>query len=391
MFSSLLLGLVLGSATAGYQLPVALSSRPRLRANADTNEPAAYYALANDLLINDPTGPGLAAAETAFVWAARLDPGSATPYYGWALAILRPVLRGAFVDRADPRRRIRERLTLRRRDLLDSLLRQAWLREPFLDPVLDPSINFGMPMPELVSNPELKGFAAYQVGQFSLAAASWGKTLREEPERFDLRFHRAHVYYRSQHFDSAAVELERALEVIGSVAAERVVVLSPPKDMFYYAIGFAREQLGDFTGAHDAYAHALTENLGLYMAHVRLAHMLLSEGDTLAGLTELSLAGDLAPNDPWVQNYHGFALSQTGRHEAAIRRLRVATAIDPWYATPYYVRGQSFEALAQPREALVQYEAFLARAAAGDPRRSWITLRVAELRSTRADSLPHDD
>lgn len=377
------------SAAAGIQGPSGVSRRPRLPAGTDSNDPKAYLDLANRLLLGDPHG-NLPAAESAFVWAARLAPGLAAPLYNRGLAILRPIIHDAFVDHANPARRLRERLSVQQRRMVDSLLREAWIREPFLDPQLDVSLMFGLPPPRALSNPEMRGVASFFYGMIPDAIAWWGKVLDREPSRLDLRFHRAFAYSRLNQFDSAAVELERAVAAIGATDSTQIIRLAPPRDMFYYAIGAAREETGDYAGARTAYTQALTENLGLYMVHLRLAHVLLAEGDTTGGLTELSIAVGVAPDDPWLRNYYGFALLLTGRNHEALEQLQVAIAADSDFATPYYLLGRTFEALGHGREALSGYRAYLARAKVDDAHWAWTTIRVGELGVLLADSAAYD-
>ena len=75
--AAMLAGLSAPAVAQGAKPP----SRPRLARNADTNDAAAYLALAERELDVDP-----AVAARAFYWVARLDPANARAYYGQRVA-----------------------------------------------------------------------------------------------------------------------------------------------------------------------------------------------------------------------------------------------------------------------------------------------------------------
>ena len=367
------------------------ASRLRLVVGADTNDPLAYEAYGRRILALDRLEDQMAQTESALVWAARLDPGSAAPLYQRGIAILRPLLQRAYIDGGDPRRWMEHHVMPERRRQIDSLLEQAWRRDPFLDPDLDPDLVIGLvPLPKYASDPTARGLFAYYHGDLALAARSLSEELQKHPRRLDLRFHRAHLFYQAHRFDSTIVELEKAVAFLIDIDSGHVVAVSPSKEMLYYAIGIAREAVGDTAGARHAYAVALNENLGFYMAHVRLGRILWSQGDTAASLQELSLASDMVPKDPWAHNYYGSALLLAGQYGEAMQQLRTAIAIDPWFSSPYELLGRCLEAVGRMQEAETQYEAFLAHASARDPAWAWATIRVAELRHALADSSLRD-
>lgn len=356
-----------------------------LREHGDTNDPMAYLSQGIGWAYLDGQF-----AESSFVWASRLAPGNADPPYQWAIVVLHSGLRGILLSSLIAGEDLQHEVLRERLRLVDSLLRQAWLRDPFRDPLLDPALRFAYQHPPtLFKDPLTKGFDAYFSGDLPGARTSWDRALAKQPERSDLRFHRAYTYYLEQRFDSAADELERAIAAMGRAESSSIVTLAPPRALFYYAIGVARQEAGDYPRAREAYVQALSENLGLYIAHARLAQVLLAQGDSAGGLSELAIATGIEPGDAWLRNYHGLVLLAAGHPREAVAELEGALAADRYYATPWYLLGRAHEALGELRPACDAYREFVAHASINDTRRTWTTNRLEELQSLLTDSAGH--
>jgi len=165
----------------------------------------------------------------------------------------------------------------------------------------------------------------------------------------------------------------------------------PPAYVLEYALAVALERAGQADSAKEAYHRALVGNLGLYMARVRLSHILFEKGDTAQAVGEVAQAVDIAPREPWLTSYYGYLLLQAGRPADAVVQLQAAIALDSAYATPYFLLGMAHSALQHPAEALRTLNEFLSRSPARDDRRAWTMQRVLELRSRLAGSVgPHD-
>ncbi len=373
------------NAAPAVQDPVVAVPRPSLPEGADTNDPRAYLSLAALQSFSNE-----AVAESAFVWASRLAPGNADPPYQWAIMIIHRGLSGILLSTLIVSEDLRHEISRERVRMVDSLLRQAWLRDPFRDPLLDPSLRFAYRHPPtLFKDPITKGFDAYFSGDFPGARASWGRALAKQPGRADLRFHRAYTYYLQQRFDSAAGELEQAITAMGRAESSSLVRLAPPRALFYYAIGVARQEAGDYARAREAYIQALSENLGLYIAHARLAQILFAQGDSAGGLSELAIATGIEPGDAWLRNYHGLVLLAAGHPRESLAELEGSLAADRYYATPWYLLGRAHETLEEPGPARDAYREFLAHAAVSDTRWAWTRNRLGELQALLADSVGH--
>ena len=363
--------------------------RPRLRAGEDTNDASAYVRFAQSALYS-PTDSAHAAAEAALIWAGRLDPGSGDPPYLLAVAVFRPIMMQARRAGRWSRGLLRRELTPRRLRYLDSLMREAWLREPFYDIGLEPLLNPDLVAPERVKDPAARGYFAYKWGDHQLALDSWAEALAREPRRVDLRLHRAHTFHWMQRYDSTVAELRAALATTALPDSEQTGML-PPEYVLQYAMAVAFERAGQADSAKEAYRRALGGNLGLYMARVRLSHILFEEGDTAEAVGEIAYAVDIAPREPWLASYYGYLLLQAGRPRDAIAELQTAIALDSAYATPYFLLGMAHTTLQQGTAALTSLEGFLSRSPAADERRGWTMQRVSTLRAQLSGSVgPHE-
>ncbi len=345
---------------SGGELP-----RPRLPPDADTNSAAAYYHVAEPLV---RFGSTLDTAEMALYWASRLDPAWPDPIYARGMVLLRALQHDAFETWLKTRSLKAARhvgLTPRQVQLVDSLMRIAWARNPFLYtglefPQLDPSRR---------GDPVQGASLAYATRQFARAESLFAVALRKHPEDVGVRIDRARALFFLGRYDSTVAELEAARDSVRGRAEARTSAVMISGEMFEYAVGIVRVQQDDFPAARAAFERALTANLGFYWAHARLAGAALALGDTATALAELDLAVQLEDHDPVLRLYDGAILHAAGRSGEAAVQLRRAIALDPYYAAPYYWLAGVYAAQGKPQDAIEQYPSFVARAARADPDR----------------------
>ncbi len=375
---------ILAGARESYAQVTKISvRRPPLLPRQDTCEADAYVRLARSRLLNGDL-EGHAEAEAALIWASRLDPGSADPPYLLAVAVLRPVVIQAYRSGRFTHGLLRREFTPPRVRYLDSLMREAWLREPFLDFDLEPLLSMGVfPPPEEIHDAAQRGYVAYHALNPRLALDSWAEAIAGSPSRIDLRFHRAHAFYWLKMYDSTVVELRAVLAARDSAASDtgRTIVF-PDNDVLEYSYAVALERAGHLDSAKEAYHRALVSNLGLYMARVRLSDLLASVSDTAGAMNEIVQAVDIAPREPWLLGYYGYMLLKAGRPADAIVQLNAAIALDSSYATPYFLVGVAETSLRRDSAALASFESFLQRSARSDERRAWTRQRMGAIRST---------
>jgi tetratricopeptide (TPR) repeat protein len=361
---------------SGIDLP-----RPRLPPGADTNAAIAYYALGHQLA---EYGEKLDTAELAFFWASRLDPAWAEPVFARAVVLLRARQLDAFetwrltgsvgaVKRVD--------LTARQLRTLDSLSRIAWARSPFVLTGLELP-----PFPPMGSlqDPAHAGWISYTMGHFATADSAFAIALREHPEDVLLRLYRAKALFSMGRYDSAVAQIAAARDTIQRETDARLSPVVPSVEMLEYAIGIARVQQDDFPSARAAFERALTQDLGFYWAHARLAGVAMALRDTASALTELDAALGLEGSDPVLRLYDGVVLHAVGRDDEAAAQLRCAIELDPYYAKPYYWLGVVYRAQGKATDAIRQYSLFLAHAAHQDPDRASAAQALDRANTTQA-------
>jgi len=355
---------------SGGELP-----RPRLPPGADTNAAAAYYQFAEPLV---RVGAKLDTAEMALYWASRLDPAWPDPIYARGMVLLRALQHDAFQTWLKTRSVKAARhvgLTPRQVQLVDSLLRIAWARNPFLYTGLEfPQVD-----PRRLGDPVQRASLAYATRDFARAESLFAVALRKHPEDVGVRIDRARALFFLGRYDSTVAELEAARDSVRGRAEARMSAIVISGEMFEYAIGIARVQQDDFPAARAAFERAVTANLGFYWAHARLAGSALSLGDTAVALAELDLAVQLEDRDPVLRLYDGAVLRAAGRLEEAAVQLRKAIELDRYYAAPYYWLAVVYAAQGRTQDAIEQYRLFSAHAAQADPDRARATRALAAL------------
>jgi tetratricopeptide (TPR) repeat protein len=189
-----------------------------------------------------------------------------------------------------------------------------------------------------------------------------------------------------QRYDSTVAELQIALDTLRRREATALVPIYTSKEMFEYAIGMAQVQTGNYAAGRAAFARALVENLGFYMAHARLAGVALEEHDTATALSELDLATQVAPRDPAMRFYDGFLLLGAKRYDEAAAQFSAAVALDSFYAAPYFWSGRLEDTRGRVDEAVRWYRGFLARAEATSRDRLTAERRIGALTGQQGDT-----
>ncbi|HEV2749793.1 MAG TPA: tetratricopeptide repeat protein [Gemmatimonadales bacterium] len=356
--------------------------RPSLREGLDTNDALVYYQAAVPLV---RTGLDLQAAEAGLYWASRLDPSWADPVYARSLLLLRAVRNDADATffRTHSVRAVRSVTpTQRQVQLMDSLRRMAWARNPFVFTGLD----FADLFLGRHASPEEKGLVAFKSQRFAAADSLFAIALRKHPGEVGLRVYRAQSLFYLARYDSAVTELETGRDSLRATLQQHTAVVLPSIEMFEYAIGIARVQQGDFAAARAAYERALTENLAFYWVHARLAGAALALGDTAAALTELQTAVEINGRDPVIRLFYGVVLHAARRLEEAEQQLRLAVELDSDYAAPYHRLGAVYQGEGKFPQAIEQYRTFLARAPKRDPDRATVTHALVTLGVAPPDS-----
>ena len=348
--------------------------RPTLPAGADSNDAAAYYKLGDSIEFRQQ-----GVADRAFYWAIRLDPTMANAYYErWDL---RTHGSHHFLYPDDTVRRS-PRPTPNEKAALDSLRFIAFMYDPFLDEALDipPQIrNFKEWQAD--RDARTSGLWAYAMGNYAKAVKKWGEAIRKKPENAAFHVPRAYAWVHLQEPDSAVADFAALIARIEKIQ-DSTIAPYLSKDFLYYAIGMLRGGQKRYPEARAAYEDAVSENLGFYMAHVRLAAIDLLMHDTTSALNELETASLMRTDDPVLLAFQGEILMEKRQLDEADAHLHAALQADADYALPYAFLGEVAEQRHDTTKALNAYREFLARASRKATERPWVTDRVARLTPT---------
>ena len=348
-------------------------TRPELHdTTADPNDALSYYHLGDSVR---RTLPRL--ADRAFHWAARLDPTFADAYFArWAL------LRRDFPWREMPDGSIRRIFAVQPNaaQMTDSLLAIAIAYSPFLEGTINvPQWIIGLSERTASQDPAVAGMRAYGRGDYRKAVAEWGKELKKEPKSAMLHIPRAYAWVRLDEADSAIGDLTQLVQRLEIVERDSAVTPYFSKEFLYYAIGMLHAGKERFPEARAAFEHSLLENLGFYMAHVRLSGVVMMFHDTTTALTELETAMLIRPDDPLVLVYHGSLLLGTGRVADAERQFRAALRADSDYALPHVFLGLAAEKRHDTSSASAEYTDYLSRSPRSATERAWVKSRLGNL------------
>lgn len=365
-----LTALVLGAPLADVP-HAAAQARPELPRDADPNDWESYFDLGERVFDTFPSQ-----SETAFLWAARLDPTRAEPLMArWAAFYARD--QGLWINYLNDDER-----TLRRPDVImnEAHLRMAQVRNPFVHRGLEAAL-LSMLGRRVLWDRSTEAFLAYGRGDFRRAASDFATLVRANPRRnFRLRHYRALSLIGAGQPDSAAVEIGRLLAELRRAEAAEVGDAYESKALWEHALGLVHEATGDTARARREYERALEEDLSWYAARMGLARLDLRGGNAEAAVTHLAAAVETAPGDGVARLEYGNALVAAGRVPDAVAQYRAAMEREPYWAEVYLRLGRAHDTLGEAAEAAAMYRGYLERAPRGQAALAEaVTRRLGEL------------
>jgi tetratricopeptide (TPR) repeat protein len=346
--------------------------RPKLEANADTNDWESYYEYGVRHLQRFPRR-----SFDAFYWASRLAPWSADPLYAqWVAFHLRDI--GRFERYLDDDKKV---LTAPDVQRSDSLLRLAVLRNPFVHRAIEMALYDALPgiwRGDVVT----RAWLAYANQKFDRARELFGRAISDKPDKFyRLRQIRAVLFVAGRQYDSALVEMTTLLSKARQVDEKELVRVYESKAFYEYAIGRLELARGNRKAAREAFERALIEDLAYGPAHVWLAGLAEAKGDTANALASYAQAVDLAPSDAIYRYQYAVALLKAERVQEGLDQINQAIALEPLYADSYVFKASAHEQLGHPDSARVAYRTYLDRAARNAQNRDRASRRLAALES----------
>lgn len=197
----------------------------------------------------------------------------------------------------------------------------------------------------------------------------------------DVLFHEFWYYgltagYRRQ-YDVAVEQVESLIAEFEKVEEGTAVVHVPLRTNDYrYLLAYFEEKRGNHVRAIELYREALVHDVGLYMAHVRLADIHEARGEWTQALEERRRAADANPDDPTLLTDLARTLAQMQRWDEARQVIHRAVAANPDDPRPWYFRGLLDLRVGDRTAAREAFREFLKRA----PSRYVQQIRDAEAR-----------
>lgn len=195
--------------------------------------------------------------------------------------------------------------------------------------------------------------------------AALGKDVYDEPHHPDkvpdyVLWYRALAAAHSLRFDAAKADLARLLRrTVGREQKPELVRVPLRTNEYRFTLAVVEFLSGQPDSATTLFQEALTNDLGLYMAHVYLATIDERRQRMEDAVLERQRAVDANPNDCILLQELGLALFNRARYSEARDLLRRAIAANPRNAFPYYVLGHVALEQGQLPEAKVEFTRFL--------------------------------
>jgi Tfp pilus assembly protein PilF len=364
---SLLLGVVLvGSLGAqGLKLHVSLSEL-EARARQDSNDAAAQY----DLGLGYWAKKRYDDAERALRVSVTIEPRYAPSWL--ALGTLpharRPKLRREMLQgKVPPEWRAAAEES-------DRNVRRAFL----IDPLVDLQILGAVDPPEPVTIGVVGGrvvvfqnpFSAFQTGHYDLAFMEFDAMMyrrgapipRDSVPGVILWYHGLSAAHLNR-FDVAILDLQALLDrALAREHGDSLIHVPLGTNDFRYVLALMETRANRVDEAMRLFRDVLTNDLGLYMAHVQLYRIFQSQQRWDSAVVESRAAVETNPEDPTILSDHGFMLIQAGNASAAADTLRRAMAADPRDSRiPFYL-GIAEQQLHDTAAARAAFERFLSLA-----------------------------
>ncbi|HSJ16195.1 MAG TPA: tetratricopeptide repeat protein [Longimicrobiales bacterium] len=278
----------------------------------------------------------------------------------------------------------RDKLTVEQRNQLDAMdrnYRQAF----FFDPLVDLRI-IGATLPGKsylwTTDPYLssiwdtwvRGFEDFRDGDYANAFRRFERMIdlytstgRRDPSRVPediiwfqglaaARLGMHHVALRN-----ARTVLDRRIKAEREAEKKNELTFAPLRSNDYrYVLGFLHTRAEQSDEAVRHFQEALTQDAGLYMAHVQLANIYESRGQLAVALAERRSAVAVNPEDPTSAIELAITLARYGESGEAEATLAETARTNPQNARAHYLLGIVRQQLGKPAEARASYQQFLA-------------------------------
>ena len=352
-------------AQAQFRLPVKLPELEQ-RVQADSNDPAAHFNVAlaywNAKRWSD--------ADRSLRTAITLDPRFAPAYM--ALHFLPYAQRSTLWDEVSEHRVPDE--WKQRMEESDYFFRRAYMIDPFVelragDVVRSRSTAYLEEL-QLYFGEHIRdyfdGLDQYFMGEYQKAYDRFTRVFNElDADRHPDRVPSTAMWWhglasaRVEHWPEAIQDFQRLMDRSLEPTRKDSLVHFPLRtNEFRYILGYLKQRSGSVNEAIDLYREAITNDIGLYMAHVRLAEIYETTQMLPEAITARRNAVNASPDDESLQLDLGKTLAAAGQLEEAVTELRQATTANPRDPRPPFYLGLVLEQLGRKDDARAAFTQF---------------------------------
>lgn len=328
--------------------------RPKLDADADTNDAQAYIEWGNRRETSRKK------AFDAYYWAYRLDPtrhvyllNMFTAVY-WAQS---PEWRSEYWQGADFAVKSKEAR------LLDSLSNMVSYREPFAHFTSNRCVVDRDWLDYVESSAWLTAEHYFEQGCWTQAIDWYRKVLAKAPNHLSSRMNLVRAMHWTGQHGNALAQIDTTLSQLRARESKRTYRFYVSKEQLETMRGEILTQMEDYFNAKKAYGRALEENLSYWPAHVRLALLASIQGEHDEALQEYDQAVQLAGQEPAVHFDYGIALLRADKAVEAEREFRRVIELEPNFGLAYFNLALAIDRQGRREDAIAAYRTYLPRAA----------------------------
>ena len=354
---------------AQFRLPMKLADLEQ-RVRADSNDPAAHFNVALGYW-NAKRWPD---ADRALRTAIQLDARFAPAYI--ALNYLPFAQRSALWEEVRENRVPEEWKD--RMEESDRLFRHAYMIDPLVElrsgDVVSSRSTAYLDVLERIFGEHVRdyfdGLDQYFTGEYQKAYDRFARVINEldgdrHPDRVPSTvfwWHglaAAHV----EKWPDAIADFERLIDrSLERTRRDSLVHFPLRTNEFRYVLAYVKQRSGEVNPAIDLYREAITNDIGLYMAHVRLAEIYETAGRLPQAVESRRNAVNANPENPSLLLDLGKTLAAAGQLTDAAEALRQATSANPRDPRPPFFLGLVLEQLGQKDAARTAFNQFIALA-----------------------------
>jgi len=363
------LGLGAGAAQAQFRLPMKLEELER-RVHADSNDPAAHFNVAlaywNAKRWQD--------ADKSLRTAILLDPRFAPAYV--ALNYLPYAQRPSLWNEVRENRVPNEWKA--RMEESDQFFRHAYMIDPFVElrsgDVVQPRSSAYLEELEMFYGEYVRDYfdgldqffqARYQDAYDRFTRVINSLDGDRHPERIPNNVFWWHglASARVEKWPDAIADFDKLVDrSLEPTKRDSLVHFPLRTNEFRYILAYVKQRSGAVNEAIDLYREVLTNDIGVYMAHVRLAEIYETAQMLPQAINSRRNAVNANPDDESLLLDLGKTLALAGQPQEAVKTLRQATSVNPRDPRPSFYLGIVLEQMGQKDDARAAFTQFTALA-----------------------------